>query len=273
MDIGAVSFLDLHPNYLNLTLFICRLFASGSFRTAHILYENVAFDDRFLDVLESKCPFRIPKTITDISEFREISMNQYIDEHQRSDYILQLIFVQFNHKAETLKRISRSLTFYRIFIFSSSQNWKLQAKWTENVWNELSRNSSTSIIFHNKSNGTIRLYRLSKLRMIPLKSVDLQKKVAVDRDVDLFDSMLGVDASGIVYVDQVNCASINASHPQDKAAAKFYFERFKMNYIDAISYDCNESGVFILNHKYVRPQSKSIYSDLTYPTMNVDNPR
>lgn len=275
MDTEAVAFRDLHPTFLNLTLFVCRLFAGGGFRAAHILYENVAFDDGFLSELDS-CPFHIPRTVTDVPESGQISFEQDKDEYQRSDHILQLIFLQHNQKAETLKRVSGLLTFYRIFIFSSIQNLELQAKWSENIWNDLSRNSSTLIIFHNKSNGGIRLYSLSKMQTTPSESINLPKMLTVDRDEDLFDSMLGENALdhsfGIIYVDRIYCSSVNASFELEKAIAHFYFKRFKMSYMDSIYYNCNKSGVIFVNHRYVRPQSKPIYSDLTYKTVKIDYP-
>lgn len=88
MSLETIIFTESPPNFLNLSLFICHLFAGGNFRQVQILYHPEAFDDQLYKTIESACPLQIPMIKTDISSPATYS----IDQNQRTDHILQFIF-------------------------------------------------------------------------------------------------------------------------------------------------------------------------------------
>lgn len=77
------------PNFLNLSLFICQLFAGGDFKMGQILYHPEAFNDQFYSEIKTDCHLEIPTMTVDISASETYSF----DQNQRTVHILQLICV------------------------------------------------------------------------------------------------------------------------------------------------------------------------------------
>lgn len=264
MDIETVVFSDLQPNFLNLSLLICQLFAGGNFRMAHILYDQEAFDDRFLNALDSACPLQIPKMTIEVSVPETLEP----EESQRTDHILQLIFLPRTQIAQVMDRIGSLLTFYRVFIFSSTSELDAEYEWSRSMSNP---NTSSLLLIHNSSSGATRSYLLSKNLNTSMESVDLRKDQSRS-DKDIFDSALGEKALartyGVSFPTKIGCSYyVNSTQAQLKikkttAISALYFNRLNMSYMDALTIHCNGSGVYMTNET-MRPISKSSYRNLS----------
>lgn len=261
MNIETEVLSDLQPNFLNISLLICQLFVGGSFQTAHILYHKESFDDRLLR--DSPCLQRIPKITLDISRPGINDLHQ----NERTDHILQLIFLPGNRLIETIKPIEQLPTFYRIFIFISDQNYEAEPKWIEDITN---RRSSNLLLIHNKSSGSIKSYVFSKSTQTSIERVELQINQSM-LEKDIFESTLGAKAHdqliGALYVDAVPCYGLDATAVQtslerDQIINRMYFKRINMSYIDALTVNCNKTGTFV-DHKKFRAISRPIYSELS----------
>lgn len=108
--------LVVSPNFRNLALFICYTFIGGNFRHGHILYDPNIFNDNLISEIDSNCPAQIPWQATDIIQLSLLPVNS----GERTDHILQLIFLDPEHLEENISEFERFLTFYRIFIFVST---------------------------------------------------------------------------------------------------------------------------------------------------------
>lgn len=263
MDIETFGLSDSQPNFLNLSLLICHLFAGGNFRMAHILYHHEAVDDRFLYGIDSACSTQIPEMTTDISA-PEIFEPDHTED-QQTDYILQIIFLSRDKMAENMKRIKGSLPFYRIFVFSFSQDRDDQ-KWMDDIESIKDKNSSSLLLIHNRSSGTVKPFHLSKTSVEP---IDLQTNPSKS-DKDLFESALGEESQGRSFaVSYVNNAQCNTSSRMElqlnrtRFVAILYFKRLNMSYIDALSYRCNQSTSVNVYHTAVKPIRRPFYTELS----------
>lgn len=114
------------PNYYNLALFICQLFIDGNFRTAHILHNPGTFDDQLIIETASICSHPIPWLTTDITQPASLAWTP----NDRTDHILQLIFLDSDRLPETSNHYKGYLTVYHLFVFQSSDEMHLRAQLT-----------------------------------------------------------------------------------------------------------------------------------------------
>lgn len=140
MNLTLFGSLAPQVDFLNLSLLICHLFVGGRFQLVNILYHASAFDERLLVTIDATCPFAVPKTTQDISINETILIDR---RNQRTDKILQLIFLPPNQLIEQFNRIGNSLTFYRIFVFTTSV--------------QLDLNEIVSVVKPNHSSSTLLL--------------------------------------------------------------------------------------------------------------------
>ena len=99
MNLESLIFTEVHGEFWNLTLLICQLFMGGNFSVVNILHHPKAIDDGIFRHLDSACSVQIPKTIIDIAiEFSTL----LLDQSQRTDRILQLIFLPQNTSAHVV---------------------------------------------------------------------------------------------------------------------------------------------------------------------------
>lgn len=271
MDLEPVIFSDLQPNFLNLSLLICQLFAGGNFRMAHILYHQEAFDDRLLTAIDSACPHRIPKMTTDISTSGPFEIPQI----ERTDYILQLIFLPREQLKGIMDRIGGLLAFYRVFIFASDPEPDSEQKWMADVKYISNLNSSSLLLIQNEKSGALSSYLLSKnLMNISMEPVDLQSNNSKS-EKDLFDLALGDKAIGryfgVSYIDQIDCSILSPRQDlvelrKHMALGRFYFNHLNiMSSMDACSIHCDfeqNSKRIYATYKAVRPIKHPIYNEL-----------
>lgn len=141
-------------NFHSLALFICHLFIDGHFRFGHIIYDPKVFHGQLLTEIDSMCSVQIPWQSTDISQ----SVLQLPQKNERSDHILQLIFFDAKFLAEQIDEYKDHLTFYRIFVFSSTTD-EIETKRRISVIGKLHSisNASPLILQYNSKNDLIRV--------------------------------------------------------------------------------------------------------------------
>lgn len=261
---------DFQSNFLNLSLLICDLFVGGNFRTAHILYHPEVFDDRILNDIDSACPFQMPRTTIDISAPESAFSNQ----NQQTDRILQIIFLPPLQLAESMGHIKELLTFYRVYVFSSSNITEFEhANLIKNAKIISNRNSSSLLLVHNKSSGATDSYLMSKASNIFMERVDLQKSDSNSR-MDIFESGLGDKAIeryfGVYFMDLLNCYgkqfNMRLLSKNLRSFGRLYFFRFNMSFADGYIFKCNKS-------KTTTELSASVHSDLSsnYEPVQMDS--
>lgn len=266
MNLETLISPDPAPNILNLSLLICHLFVGGNFRTLHILYHPDAFDDHMLRGIDSACPSDILKTTVDIS-LPESNTTHRPHQNQQSDYILQLIFLPEHGVAESMDQMKTHLSFYRVFVFSSSQgsdaNQQMK-KYAETIENT---NSSSLLVIHNKRNGTTDAHIFSKDSNNFMKRVDLQKHHSYT-ETEIFELTLGDKALGrslgVAHEEfSPSCKlSTDVAVQNLRMIGRLYFTRLNMSFLDREYVICG-------NEKYnrmvstVRPIVRSTYNELS----------
>lgn len=110
---ALISSVSSSANFLNLAIFICQLFIDGKFRSGNILYEPVAFDDRFLSELESICPYSIPWQLIDVTKPFQSSKDDPFST------ALQLNFFDLKRLVENEFRYFTPVAHYQICISTS----------------------------------------------------------------------------------------------------------------------------------------------------------
>lgn len=253
MNLEAFDFLETHGNFLNLTLLICHLFAGGRFRTLNILYHPGAFEDGLSVSIDSVCPFRIPKTTQDISTDNILQFHQ----NQRTDKILQLIFLPLDKFDEHFNKTEKLLTYYRIFVFTTST--QLEQIHFHSIAN---LSSSTLFVFYDTLSDTLSEYILSSNSMKPV-----QLNNGRMNSKEIFNSAFSEKASGrfvgAAMLNDLECGTLK-SHPhyvnlkKNMLLASFFYTQLKLSYIEGGAYNCFTKAV---QHQTVRPVSRSFYSD------------
>lgn len=254
MSLQPLETLGSQANFFNLSLLICNLFASGKFRLINILYHPLAIDNLLLFSLDSVCPFQIPINTHDISANETVLIDR---RNQRTDSILQLIFLPPDQLNAQFNRIENLLTFYRVFIFETSH--QLDLKQINAV---ATRNSSSSslLLIYNSSNGALSEFILTKSSIQSAKLSNGQSNAN-----EIFNSVFGDKAAGrllvvCIFID-VTCKAIKNLHiaiKDTKVFGSIYFKELKASFIDGIVWNCENVSV---HHRRVRPARRSFYSD------------
>lgn len=255
---NSVSFGTIEPqgNFLNLSLLICHLFAGGNFKWVNILYHPDAFDDGLLISIDSSCPFQIPKTTQDISRNETILIDR---RSQRTDSILQLIFLAPDQLIQQFNGIEKMLTFYRIFIFTASS--QLNELQNESIASK-NKSSRTFVLVHNPLNGAINEYIItrSSIQLLDMNTNGLSSK-------EIFDSMFDDKTFGrflVVSTYETLCESQQQQAPYELARkvqytlGSLYFRQMKLSFVDRSIWDCKTKTT---QHQNVRPVYRPYYSD------------
>lgn len=145
----------MSPDFRNSALFICYSFIGGNFRHGHILYDPNLFNDNLISEIDSNCPSQIPWLATDITKSSLLPVNS----GERTDHILQLIFLDPEHLVEKISEFERYLTFYRIFIFVSTGD-EVETKGNIHVVRNVSPNAL--VVHYNAANGSLVVHLTSK---------------------------------------------------------------------------------------------------------------
>lgn len=276
MNLETVFFSNSQSNFFNLSLLICHLFVGGNFKVANILYTEEALDDRLLSEIDSTCLVRIPMTTLNISASALETFS--IDPNQRTDHIIQLIFLPRDKLAENMNRIDGLLTFYRIFVFSQVQRIVSDETWIENVKFITNPSSNSLLLIHNSASGVFRSYRCSKPPNNFVEPIDLQN-VSMSNE-ELFNCALGETALGryfgVVNLYRIDCAALTAGPlntilKMETAFANLYFTRLNLSFIERASVYCNETD-FHINHTATRPIRRPIYNEysLNFNPVEID---
>lgn len=109
-------------NSFNLALFVCHLFIDGNFKTGYIVHDSNRFDFGFISEIESVCAVSIPWLTVDITE----PATPIEHQSERNDYILQLIFLDPKHLPKQINDSKKHFTYYRIFVFSSTDETEMK---------------------------------------------------------------------------------------------------------------------------------------------------
>lgn len=137
--------------FYNLAHFICHLFIDGHFRFGHILYDPKVFENQLLTEIDTVCPVQIPWQTNDITQ----PFSSARDINERTDHILQLIFFDPKYLAAEIDSSKDFITFYRIFVFSSTLIQSNERRLTS-VMRNLSPNSL--ILEHIRMEDIVNVY-------------------------------------------------------------------------------------------------------------------
>ena len=264
MNLERFGSLEPQADFLNLSLLICHLFVGGKFQLVNILYHPSAFDDRFLVSMDSVCPFEIPKTTQDISTNETILIDR---RNQRTDEILQLIFLPPDQLIEKINGIVNFLTFYRIFVFTTSVQMDLSEIMSIVKPNH---SSSTLLLIYNTLSNVLSEFILSRSS---IKSVELNLELNRNGQLDsneLFDSVFGDSASGRFLVASMvheylcepkQAEAYNLTRRMVRAFASLFYTQMKLSFVDGGIFNCSTLSI---KHKRLRPITRSFYSDYSF---------
>lgn len=146
-------------NFQTLALFICKLFIGGRFRNLHTLFDPNVFDDHLTTDLDSICTNQISWHSTDVTQPSLLPWN--VADH--TEHILQLIFFDPKHLAKEIDLFKEYFSFYRIFLFDSTDGQIDTEKATSEI-KKLSSvfDSNTLIVSYDKKNGDVRVKSTSQ---------------------------------------------------------------------------------------------------------------
>lgn len=178
-------------NFQTLALFICKLFIGGRFRNGHTLFDPNVFDDHLTTELDSICTNKISWHSTDVTQPSLLPWN--VADH--TEHILQLIFFDPKHLAKEIDLFKEYFSFYRIFLFDSTDGQIDTEKATSEI-KKLSSvfDSNTLIVSYDKKNGDVRVKSTSQDDDLIFNSKTCVNQHSTSEDikhVTLFDRTFG----------------------------------------------------------------------------------
>lgn len=254
MSLKSFDSPESQSNFLNLSVLICHLFVGGKFRLTNILFHPDAIDNFLLVTIDSACPFQISINTFDISVNETIPTDR---RHQRTDSILQLVVITPDQLTKQFNRIENLLTFYRVFIFKTSDQLDL-----EQIKSIAIRNSSSSslLLVYNTSSNVLSEFVLSK---ISIQTVKLSKGQLSANEV--FNMVFGDQAAGRFLVVSIpidiTCKAIENANiivKEAKVFASMYWKRLNASFVNGFAWNCETMS---LQYRRVRPVKRSFYSD------------
>lgn len=139
-------------NFQILALFICHLFIDGHFQTGCILHDsNVLQISEIMSEIQSICANSIPWLMVDVRKPVSLAWQP----NQRTDRILQLIFIDAKNPPQNIGDLEDLFTCYRLFVFSSVDkvNFIQQIDTMKRLHSKLI--SRSVIIHYNSTNVTV----------------------------------------------------------------------------------------------------------------------
>lgn len=219
-------------NFHKLVLFICLLFTDGHFYHGHILYEAKMFEDRFLTAFDTFCPAQIPWQITDIDQH---SLT-HIQSNNRTDHILQLVFFNSDNFALKLDQFENWFTFYRLFIFVSTDHDTCRCAEISAIKQHNHLFSSSSLIVdYNTKTDSLQVHFGFEVNEALGKRTDTEKLLQTNLTVDtcnehLFDYSFGeFERMQTLKIRVLALFKRNHGH---KSYVPLYANMFFANYFD-----------------------------------------
>lgn len=177
-------------SFYNLAFFICHLFIDGHFKTCHILRDPNILVGGFIAEINSACAIDIPWLSTDIAQ------TLLPDQSERNDHILQLIFFDSKYLAKEIHDSRKYFTYYRIFVFSSTEEMRINdhISIVQNVSSVF--DSSTLVLHHTPRNDSIIVHWVSNYgensnKNVKAKVVFVQNQNSTIKYEKLFDRTFG----------------------------------------------------------------------------------
>lgn len=258
---------ESQPNFVNLSLLICHLFAGGSFQVAHILYHPESFDDRLYNEIHLKCPFPIPVILDDITVPLKFRLNQ----NKHTDHILQLIFLPHKQSIQSLDGINDQSTIYRVFI--STQDRYYREKLSGHLLEKLHRLANlipSSLLVQNSLTGVVRCYLFSKdlkdnLEMIKVKNIHSNSSAVIFNSV--FGKLDPTKFLGVAYTGRRSCEKTNKFFSVylkvQKAIANLYLIQMNLSFMNNSIFERNGSEI-ISYRNLIRPIPRKFYTDFSF---------
>lgn len=263
------------PSYRNLILFNCHLFIDGQFQEGHILFDPAVIDNQFIIGIQSNCSHLTPWQITDFTKL----FSKPWAQHQSTDRILQLIFLDSNHFPENFEQFKELFTFYRIFVFQSfNQN---------DMWSQISIIKESKAI--ENSNSIILAYNLVSGLMQAFRTLDIISKEkfnehiqAIDEKIytkrgDLFDVIFGEYEKNYLfrirysanYPCHYACDRTRDIWNANPFLANYYSSKFPVSIINRTHYYIRRTGVSI-EHRAIHSVCPAFYKELNIDYHLVD---
>lgn len=145
--------LSMVSNFHSLALFICHLFVDGNFKTAHILNDPNIFDGHLIADVVSICPRHVPWITTDVTQKSALPWQP--NKRSQTDHILQLIFLDSTKLIQEIENFKKYFVFYRLFIFSGTDEITRENDISAIKKLSPSFNSSSLTLHYSPKNGSI----------------------------------------------------------------------------------------------------------------------
>lgn len=267
--------------FANLALFVCHLFIDGHFRYGQVLYDTKVFDDRFLNAIDSVCPVQIPIQTMDIAQIS----SQSPLSNDRTDHILQLLFLDPKYLTEQTHQFKDLFTFYRIFVFSSTTD-EVETKERYSVIGKQNTilSSSPLIVLYNSQNGSLNIYWVSENG----EAIDTSKQCKSEDSKVLSvvggecsaDSMFGTSEDKLSFGIKINTLFRTTEDYKNIASTlpymghifftNYFFTAMNASFINvrcSNMYDAAAPQLYqVLKHKF-----KNIYNELSLEYEPMDN--
>lgn len=256
-------------SFVNLSLFICKIFVGGNFRVAHILYHPDALDDRLVSELHATCSAEIPMifvnySATEIGRCTNVGLCEH-PKSERNDHILQLIFLTQKQILHSFYRVKPLLTFQRFFIYSTNKGPDFDQKVYDKLISVTVPLSKSMLLAHNHLRDTFRLYALVPSLSDNIKAMDVKNTKEIPQK-DLFNNVFGdlqfKPRLSVTYFENIVCYTHHQKEfsKREQVFANFYYEQMQMSFIDVASVKC-KSQASGLNHKFIQHIQKPSYSE------------
>lgn len=230
-------------SFHNLAFFLCHLLLDGKFRTTHIAHNPRAFHIDFIARIETVCEEPIPWLITDIMQAFTLPWGN----EERTDSILQLIFFDPNRLTNDIDQFQKYLTYYRVFIFSASDEF--DTKRIFSLVQEFSPCSSsrTLILHYNTTNGSISLnwmpindsdlkeWRPAQFNFESTTNSNQNRKAQSTRSMNFFDQTFGeYERKSVIAIHTFgpDVDAVNEIHQKHHFRDKYYHMHLKPSYIN-----------------------------------------
>lgn len=269
-------------NFHNLALFICHLFIDGRFRTSHILYDPIVFDDQLIGEIHLNCPISVPFLMTDITD----PPSSLWHSNENTDHILQLILFDPDHLPKDIDHFNHLLTFYRVLVLSSHGESNVEHRISTLEQIKTLQHNNLLILHHDSMTGSIWLHQTSDTHALDdradiclkdEKTPVLLNEMIKCEETNLFDVTFGEkDRTWMTTVSYFFTHPMTKNRPSIPTwngvpfIANLFISTLNATYINQTNYHL-ENGVIKTHYELNVPKQHRIYEELKIDYNSIDS--